>query len=70
MMNTTTTTAENFVLDNFTAVDFLTNENRTILLDNISWADYEMFLGDFEKRPGWRAARLRRRKIGNYAANI
>jgi len=53
---TTTTTAEDFVLDNFAAVDFLTNENRTILLDNISWAEYEMFLGDFEKRPGWRLA--------------
>jgi len=55
-MNTTTTTAENFVLNNFTAVDFLTNENRTILLDGVSWNEYEMFLEDFEKRPGWRLA--------------
>jgi Uma2 family endonuclease len=51
-----TATAENFVLDNFTAVDFLTNEGRTILLNNISWNEYEMFLKDFEERTGWRLA--------------
>lgn len=51
-----TTTAENFVLDNFTAVDFLTNENRTITLDGVSWGEYEMFLEDFEERRGWRLA--------------
>lgn len=52
-MNTTT---ENFVLDNFTAVNFLTNESRTILLNDISWNEYEMFLKDFEERAGWRLA--------------
>jgi len=52
-MNTTT---ENFVLDNFTAVDFLSNESRTILLNGISWNEYEMFLKDFEERAGWRLA--------------
>lgn len=51
-----TTTAENFVLDNFTAVDFLANEGRTILLTDISWNEYEMFLKDFEERAGWRLA--------------
>ena len=47
--------AENFVLDNFTAVDFLAN-GRTILLNDISWNEYEMFLKDFEERAGWRLA--------------
>ncbi|MBA3601525.1 MAG: Uma2 family endonuclease [Acidobacteria bacterium] len=51
-----TATAENFVLDNFTAVDFLTGDGRTILLNNISWNEYEMFLKDFEERAGWRLA--------------
>lgn len=51
-----TVTAENFVLDNFTAVDFLAKEGRTILLNDISWAEYEMFLKDFEERAGWRLA--------------
>ncbi|MCY7347295.1 MAG: Uma2 family endonuclease [Pyrinomonadaceae bacterium] len=51
-----TATAENFVLDNFTAVDFLTSAGRTILLNDISWAEYEMFLKDFEERAGWRLA--------------
>lgn len=51
-----TATAENFVLNNFTAVDFLTSEGRTILLNDISWAEYEMFLKDFEERAGWRLA--------------
>ncbi|MDQ3181159.1 MAG: Uma2 family endonuclease, partial [Acidobacteriota bacterium] len=50
-----TATVENFVLDNFTAVDFLAN-GRTILLNDISWAEYEMFLKDFEERSGWRLA--------------
>ncbi len=52
----TTTTAEDFVLNNFTAVDFLTNESRTILLDGVSWNEYEMFIEDFKKKPGWRLA--------------
>lgn len=51
-----TATADNFVLDNFTAVDFLANEGRTILLNDISWNEYEMFLKDFEERAGWRLA--------------
>lgn len=55
-MNAEATTAENFVLDNFTAVDFLANEGRTILLNDISWNEYEMFLKDFEERAGWRLA--------------
>lgn len=50
------TVTENFVLDNFTAVDFLTNESRTILLNDISWNEYELFLKDFEERAGWRLA--------------
>lgn len=54
-MNTTATT-ENFVLDNFTAVDFLAGDGRTILLNGISWTEYEMFLKDFEERAGWRLA--------------
>ena len=53
-MNTATT--ENFVLDNFTAVDFLAGSGRTILLNDISWNEYEMFLKDFEERAGWRLA--------------
>ena len=48
---------ENFVLDKFTAVDFLAGESgRTILLNDISWNEYEMFLEDFEERAGWRLA--------------
>jgi Uma2 family endonuclease len=50
------TVTDNFVLDNFTAVDFLTNESRTILLNDISWNEYELFLKDFEERAGWRLA--------------
>jgi Uma2 family endonuclease len=53
-MNTATT--ENFVLNNFTAVDFLASEGRTILLNDVSWNEYEMFLKDFEERAGWRLA--------------
>ncbi len=52
-MNTTVT--ENFVLDNFTAIDFLA-DGRTILLNDISWNEYEVFLQDFEERAGWRLA--------------
>ena len=49
--------AENFVLDKFTAVDFLTNGNsRRILLNDVSWKEYEMFLDDFAERAGWRLA--------------
>ena len=47
--------AENFVLDNFTAIDFLAN-GRTVLLNDVSWNEYEDFLRDFEKRAGWRLA--------------
>ena len=55
MMNTAT--VENLVLDNFMAVDFLVNgSGRTILLNDVSWDKYEMFLKDFEERAGWRLA--------------
>ncbi len=48
---------ENFVLDNFTAVDFLAgNGGRAILLNDVSWNEYEMFLEDFERKSGWRLA--------------
>ena len=54
-MNTTTT--ENFVIDKFTAAELLAGDSgRRILLSDISWADYENFLEDFEERPGWRLA--------------
>jgi len=54
-MNATVT--ENFVLNNFTAVDFLAgNGGRAILLNDVSWNEYEMFLEDFEERAGWRLA--------------
>ena len=54
-MNATVT--ENFVLDKFTAADFLAGDSgRRILLNDISWAEYEHFLEDFEQRPGWRLA--------------
>lgn len=52
-MNATIT--ENFVLDKFTAIDFLA-DGRTILLNDVSWAEYEVFLQDFEQRAGWRLA--------------
>ncbi len=52
-MNTTVT--ESFVLDNFTAIDFLA-DGRTILLNDVSWNEYELFLQDFEERAGWRLA--------------
>jgi Uma2 family endonuclease len=49
--------SENFVLNKFTAIDFLTNErNKTILLTDISWEEYEMFLEDFEEKAGWHLA--------------
>ena len=51
------TVTENFVLDKFTATDFLTgNSGRRILLNDVSWVEYERFLEDFEQRPGWRLA--------------
>ncbi|MCY7376435.1 MAG: Uma2 family endonuclease [Pyrinomonadaceae bacterium] len=50
------TAAENFVLDNFTAIDFLAGSGKTVLLNNISWDEYENFLRDFETRAGWRLA--------------
>jgi Uma2 family endonuclease len=50
-------TQENIVLNKFTAVDFLTNgSGRTILLNDISWQEYEMFLEDFAEKSGWRLA--------------
>jgi Uma2 family endonuclease len=50
-------TQENLILNKFTAVDFLTNgSGRTILLNDISWQEYEMFLEDFEEKSGWRLA--------------
>ncbi len=52
-----TATTENIVLNKFTAVDFLAGESgRTILLNDVSWNEYEMFLEDFEERAGWRLA--------------
>lgn len=52
-----TTTAENFVLDKFTAIDFLAGEEgKTILLKGVSWGEYENYLLDFENRSGWRLA--------------
>ncbi|MGI8639913.1 MAG: Uma2 family endonuclease [Pyrinomonadaceae bacterium] len=51
------TVAENFVLDKFTAVDFLINGSRgIILLNDISWEEYELFLQDFAEQPHWRIA--------------
>lgn len=50
------TATENFVLDNFTAIDFLAGDGKTVLLNNISWDEYENFLQDFEERAGWRLA--------------
>lgn len=54
------TTEKNFVLDNFTAIEFLADSNgfyhKPILLMNVSWADYERFLDDFEEKAGWRLA--------------
>lgn len=52
-----TATTENIVLNKFTAVDFLAGESgRAILLNDVSWNEYEMFLEDFEERAGWRLA--------------
>jgi Uma2 family endonuclease len=52
-----TATTEVIVLDKFIAVDFLTGESGArILLDKVSWKEYEMFLEDFEQHPGWRLA--------------
>ena len=50
------TATENFVLDNFTAIDFLAGDGKTVLLNDVSWAEYETFLKDFEERAGWRLA--------------
>ena len=51
------TMTENYVLDKFTAVDFLAGESgRAILLNDISWNEYETFLDDFAERAGWRLA--------------
>lgn len=52
-----TTPAENVALNKFTAIDFLTNgSGRRILLNDISWKEYGMFLEDFEEKAGWRLA--------------
>lgn len=57
-----TATTENIVLDKFTAVDFLVGEKgRTLLLNDVSWNEYEMFLEDFEERAGWRLTYDRRK---------
>lgn len=51
------TLTKDTVLDKFTAVDFLTDDSgRTILLNDISWQEYELFLQDFAEKPGWRLA--------------
>ena len=51
------TATDKFVLDKFTTINFLTNENgRRILLNDVSWKEYEMFLEDFEEKAGWRLA--------------
>lgn len=50
------TATENFVLDNFTAIDFLAGDGKTVLLNDVSWNEYENFLQEFEERAGWRLA--------------
>lgn len=48
---------ENLALNNFTAIDFLAgNTGRTIMLNRVSWKEYENYLQDFENRSGWRLA--------------
>lgn len=48
---------ENFVLNKATAAEFLINgSGGRILLNDVSWKEYEMFLEDFEEKKGWRIA--------------
>ncbi len=48
---------ENFVLDKFTAINLLTADSgRRILLNDVSWKEYELFLEDFAEKAGWRLA--------------
>lgn len=51
---------ETEVLDNFTAISFLVNDNgfcaKPILLKNVSWREYECFLREFQDKAGWRLA--------------
>lgn len=52
-----TTATDNFVLNKATAVEFLINgSSGGILLNGLSWKDYERFLEDFEEKSGWRLA--------------
>ena len=48
---------DNFVLNKATAAEFLINgSGGRILLNDVSWKEYEMFLEDFEEKAGWRLA--------------
>jgi len=52
-----TATTEIIVLDKFRAVEFLVGEsNRRIVINGVSWKEYEIFLKDFEDHAGWRLA--------------
>jgi Uma2 family endonuclease len=54
------TVTDNFVLDNFTAIEFLANGrgiyDKVVLLSGVSWRQYEQFLNDFEEKAGWHLA--------------
>lgn len=48
---------DNFVLNKATAAEFLVNgSGGAILLKDISWEEYELFLEDFAEKSGWRLA--------------
>ena len=48
---------EDFVLNKATAAEFLVNgSGGAILLKDISWNEYELFLEDFAEKAGWRLA--------------
>lgn len=48
---------DNFVLNKATAAEFLINgSGGAILLKDISWQEYELFLEDFQEKAGWRLA--------------
>ena len=48
---------EGFVLNKATAAEFLVNgSGGAILLKDISWNEYELFLEDFAEKSGWRLA--------------
>ena len=48
---------EDFVLNKATAAEFLVNgSGGAILLKDISWNEYELFLEDFAEKSGWRLA--------------